>query len=89
MARTKRLSHSNIIRPQSGLIYGEYLTLVLDGTLQERTRKGQRAHLVCQTDQIRPSSILYAGLMPTSPLSFAPGAASAAAFKMSKMSRLL
>jgi len=30
MARTKRLSHSNIIRPQSGLIYGEYLTLVLD-----------------------------------------------------------
>ena len=32
MARTKRLSHSNIIRPQSGLIYGEYLTLVLDVT---------------------------------------------------------
>ena len=32
MARTKRLSHSNIIRPQSGLIYGEYLTLVLDFT---------------------------------------------------------
>jgi hypothetical protein len=29
MARTKRLSHSNMIRPQSGLIYGEYLTLVL------------------------------------------------------------
>jgi hypothetical protein len=29
MARTKRLRHSNIIRPQSGLIYGEYLTLVL------------------------------------------------------------
>ena len=33
MARTKRLSHSNIIRPQSGLIYGEYLTLVLDFTV--------------------------------------------------------
>jgi len=32
MARTKRLSYSNIIRPQSGLIYGEYLTLVLDVT---------------------------------------------------------
>ena len=32
MARTKRLSHSNIIRPLCGLIYGEYLTLVLDVT---------------------------------------------------------
>ena len=32
MARTKRLSNSNIIRPLCGLIYGEYLTLVLDGT---------------------------------------------------------
>ena len=32
MARTKRLIHSNIIRPRSGLIYGEYLTLVLDVT---------------------------------------------------------
>jgi hypothetical protein len=31
MARTKRLSNSNIIRPR-GLIYGEYLTLVLDVT---------------------------------------------------------
>ena len=30
MARTKRLSDSNIIRRQRGLIYGEYLTLVLD-----------------------------------------------------------
>jgi hypothetical protein len=30
MARTKSSSHSNIIRPRSGLIYGEYLTLVLD-----------------------------------------------------------
>ena len=30
MARTKRLSHSNIIRLQTYLIYGEYLTLVLD-----------------------------------------------------------
>jgi hypothetical protein len=29
MARTKRLSNSNIIRPLCGLIYGEYLTLVL------------------------------------------------------------
>jgi hypothetical protein len=34
MARTKRLRHSNIIRPQSGLIYGEYLTLVLDVRLE-------------------------------------------------------
>ena len=32
MARTKRSSHSNIIRPLCGLIYGEYLTLVLDVT---------------------------------------------------------
>jgi hypothetical protein len=27
-----RKIHSNIIRPQSGLIYGEYLTLALDVT---------------------------------------------------------
>jgi hypothetical protein len=32
MARTKRLSNSNIIMPLCDLIYGEYLTLVLDVT---------------------------------------------------------
>jgi hypothetical protein len=35
MARTKRLSNSNIIRPLCGLIYGEYLTLVLDVTTKK------------------------------------------------------
>jgi hypothetical protein len=37
MARTKSLSYSNIIRPLCGLIYGEYLTLVLDVTRHYQT----------------------------------------------------
>jgi len=33
MARTKSYSDSNDIRPRSGLIHGEFLTLVLDVTI--------------------------------------------------------
>ena len=55
MARTKRLSHSNIIRPLCGLIYGEYLTLVLDVTPRTKNLKAPG----------RSSQVKYAYCPPT------------------------